>query len=135
MYKRQLLNDKIINYLEIQINNLEKNYFEVKSILLDSFAIQDKTNKYVDSTIASQNESLKDISIRLESISTKLDTISISYSSKLIMLERLINENYEKNLIKQSSLLPVSYTHLRAHETRHDLVCRLLLEKKKQKTH
>src|SRR5450759_4050926 len=29
------------------------------------------------------------------------------------------------------NILPVSYTHLRAHETRHDLVCRLLLEKKK----
>src|SRR5665648_1097331 len=29
------------------------------------------------------------------------------------------------------SITPVSYTHLRAHETRHDLVCRLLLEKKK----
>src|SRR5665648_1242666 len=29
------------------------------------------------------------------------------------------------------SIFPVSYTHLRAHETRHDLVCRLLLEKKK----
>src|SRR5450756_1658958 len=29
--------------------------------------------------------------------------------------------------------LAVSYTHLRAHETRHDLVCRLLLEKKKKK--
>ena len=28
-------------------------------------------------------------------------------------------------------LAAVSYTHLRAHETRHDLVCRLLLEKKK----
>src|SRR5450759_3295170 len=28
-----------------------------------------------------------------------------------------------------SHLMPVSYTHLRAHETRHDLVCRLLLEK------
>ncbi len=26
---------------------------------------------------------------------------------------------------------PVSYTHLRAHETRGNLVCRLLLEKKK----
>src|SRR5450756_76099 len=26
----------------------------------------------------------------------------------------------------------VSYTHLRAHETRHDIVCRLLLEKKKK---
>src|SRR5450756_1803860 len=30
-------------------------------------------------------------------------------------------------------ICPVSYTHLRAHETRHDLVCRLLLEKKKKK--
>src|SRR5665648_1130992 len=29
--------------------------------------------------------------------------------------------------------IPVSYTHLRAHATRHDLVCRLLLEKKKKK--
>src|SRR5450759_4827685 len=28
------------------------------------------------------------------------------------------------------TLSAVSYTHLRAHETRHDLVCRLLLEKK-----
>ena len=31
-----------------------------------------------------------------------------------------------------SSVEAVSYTHLRAHETRHDLVCRLLLEKKKK---
>eukprot|EP00825_Cyclidium_porcatum_P049060 TRINITY_DN839_c0_g1_i1.p1 TRINITY_DN839_c0_g1~~TRINITY_DN839_c0_g1_i1.p1 ORF type:complete len:401 (+),score=116.53 TRINITY_DN839_c0_g1_i1:35-1237(+) len=31
------------------------------------------------------------------------------------------------------SIITVSYTHLRAHETRHDLVCRLLLEKKKKK--
>ena len=29
---------------------------------------------------------------------------------------------------------PVSYTHLRAHETVLDLVCRLLLEKKKHHT-
>src|SRR5450756_800768 len=28
------------------------------------------------------------------------------------------------------NMVAVSYTHLRAHETRHDLVCRLLLEKK-----
>eukprot|EP00657_Telonema_sp_P-1_P009199 TRINITY_DN3379_c0_g1_i2.p1 TRINITY_DN3379_c0_g1~~TRINITY_DN3379_c0_g1_i2.p1 ORF type:complete len:203 (+),score=43.06 TRINITY_DN3379_c0_g1_i2:111-719(+) len=31
------------------------------------------------------------------------------------------------------ALIPVSYTHLRAHETVLDLVCRLLLEKKKKK--
>src|SRR5665648_1083716 len=30
----------------------------------------------------------------------------------------------------KQALIAVSYTHLRAHETRHDLVCRLLLEKK-----
>ena len=29
----------------------------------------------------------------------------------------------------RESIISVSYTHLRAHETRHDLVCRLLLEK------
>ena len=34
-----------------------------------------------------------------------------------------------------STTLPVSYTHLRAHETVLDLVCRLLLEKKKNNKH
>ena len=33
--------------------------------------------------------------------------------------------------IPSGSMIPVSYTHLRAHETVLDLVCRLLLEKKK----
>src|SRR5664280_3303183 len=33
----------------------------------------------------------------------------------------------------QGLIQPVSYTHLRAHETVLDLVCRLLLEKKKKK--
>src|SRR5665811_984671 len=33
----------------------------------------------------------------------------------------------------RASATPVSYTHLRAHETVLDLVCRLLLEKKKKK--
>ena len=35
-----------------------------------------------------------------------------------------------KNILE--GLKPVSYTHLRAHETVLDLVCRLLLEKKKK---
>ena len=34
-----------------------------------------------------------------------------------------------------ASAQPVSYTHLRAHETVLDLVCRLLLEKKKTQRH
>ena len=33
----------------------------------------------------------------------------------------------------ETEICPVSYTHLRAHETGRNLVCRLLLEKKKKK--
>src|SRR5665648_497615 len=36
-----------------------------------------------------------------------------------------------EDLFARYGINAVSYTHLRAHETRHDLVCRLLLEKKK----
>ena len=37
----------------------------------------------------------------------------------------------EKSMMDLMMATPVSYTHLRAHETVLDLVCRLLLEKKK----
>ena len=42
--------------------------------------------------------------------------------------------NWTGNLefLKTEIITPVSYTHLRAHETVLDLVCRLLLEKKQQ---
>ena len=36
------------------------------------------------------------------------------------------------NITKENMSEPVSYTHLRAHETPEHLVCRLLLEKKKK---
>src|SRR5659263_235840 len=41
-------------------------------------------------------------------------------------------DGYTRILTIHILFRPVSYTHLRAHETRHDLVCRLLLEKKKR---
>ena len=37
----------------------------------------------------------------------------------------------KEDIIRRYEIIPVSYTHLRAHETVLDLVCRLLLEKKK----
>src|SRR5450756_1617069 len=40
-------------------------------------------------------------------------------------------ENFGR-IAAQTAKQAVSYTHLRAHETRHDIVCRLLLEKKKK---
>ena len=57
-----------------------------------------------------------------------LDIIFPTLSDELIIVISLII-----GLLVTASLIPVSYTHLRAHETRHDLVCRLLLEKKKNK--
>jgi len=45
---------------------------------------------------------------------------------------RLTGVNARRTLAweNQHGLIPVSYTHLRAHETSLQLVCRLLLEKK-----
>ena len=45
----------------------------------------------------------------------------------------MAEKNLKITLVKSPIGAAVSYTHLRAHETRHDLVCRLLLEKKKNK--
>jgi len=39
-------------------------------------------------------------------------------------------EERQLKMMFYALLIPVSYTHLRAHETKANLVCRLLLEKK-----
>src|SRR5428012_13725 len=54
-------------------------------------------------------------------IRDRLMTVTIHY---------VIDKNFREDMTVQISAITVSYTHLRAHETRHDLVCRLLLEKK-----
>ena len=43
----------------------------------------------------------------------------------------LLEKKEEENILPET-VMTVSYTHLRAHETDSYLVCRLLLEKKKQ---
>ena len=52
-------------------------------------------------------------------LATRVFYTTTEYPTKYCVVEILSN-------------IPVSYTHLRAHETREDLVCRLLLEKKKK---
>ena len=57
-----------------------------------------------------------------------------SHRSNLKRKDELYYEKYEWNESSDLPYLwPVSYTHLRAHETPEHLVCRLLLEKKKKK--
>ena len=50
-------------------------------------------------------------------------------------MERLAPLYAELGLQPQRPAQSVSYTHLRAHETVLDIVCRLLLDKKKQASH
>ena len=49
----------------------------------------------------------------------------------VVTTENIPGKKYEV-LGEVFGVTTVSYAHLRAHETRHDLVCRLLLEKKKK---
>ena len=52
------------------------------------------------------------------------------YPYNLDIKGEVISEN--RLVLTIFSFIPVSYTHLRAHETVLDIVCRLLLEKNKQ---
>src|SRR5665648_1214864 len=59
---------------------------------------------------------------------------AIEYKDQIQIKEFTINndDDYIFTELVSGGHEPVSYTHLRAHETRHDIVCRLLLEKKKK---
>src|SRR5665811_1384764 len=59
-------------------------------------------------------------------------TILVASSAYTIVPLTVANMPYDP-LHDLAAVTPVSYTHLRAHETVLDLVCRLLLEKKKKK--
>ena len=62
---------------------------------------------------------------------------SIDNNFKVIVVENSKNMNFKNELENKYSnvecVLAVSYTHLRAHETLMNLVCRLLLEKSRHR--
>src|SRR5665648_1220417 len=82
---------------------------------------------------------LKDIRVINRYDIEGLDEATYINAKTTVFSEPAIDMVYDEKLPENiginvfATAYPVSYTHLRAHETRHDLVCRLLLEKKKQK--
>ena len=62
-----------------------------------------------------------------------VDATIITVETNIIKGLKFFMVGLPDNAVKESHQ-PVSYTHLRAHETVLDLVCRLLLEKKKNQT-
>ena len=69
---------------------------------------------------------------RWQLVAISLLVIAIDQISKAWALNSLADRDIEGPFGSSLRLVSVSYTHLRAHETREDLVCRLLLEKKKK---
>ena len=60
------------------------------------------------------------------------DILTLKTSAFLRFRDSVDGMRYAIGLLIVVTLIAVSYTHLRAHETVLDLVCRLLLEKKKK---
>src|SRR5665648_457705 len=58
-------------------------------------------------------------------------SITSDYVADIVLIPSFTTSNINDTISKNHKYIPwiqepVSYTHLRAHETRHDLVCRLL---------
>ena len=65
--------------------------------------------------------------------SNSLGGLAFSPNSRFLYVSSVLDVyQYDTEASDIASSMAVSYTHLRAHETVLDLVCRLLLEKKKQ---
>src|SRR5665648_1098742 len=62
----------------------------------------------------------------------KIMDLALEITPDIKTIGALYNSSEVNSVSVVNDLKAVSYTHLRAHETRHDLVCRLLLEKKKK---
>ena len=117
---------KIENYVlsELQFHEINK-----VALLAGNIIRFFKTNaeKYpILHTLISDSEYIPVIPNEIKKVITPEGTIRPDASPELIQIKK------EKDSAIRS--LAVSYTHLRAHETVLDLVCRLLLEKKKIRT-
>ena len=64
----------------------------------------------------------------------RTETSSLIIGCLFIITTLTISRRLTVPFLDAMNITPVSYTHLRAHETGRNLVCRLLLEKKKTKT-
>ncbi len=58
-----------------------------------------------------------------------IDVLGVTETGTPRKYSEILRSTVVLGLAKRGS---ASYTHLRAHETRHEIVCRLLLEKKKR---
>ena len=123
VYKRQHKNH--INLIAA-LNKIKKLGTEVNLVCTGN-----KTDFYSEVEKKITEFRLKD-SIKFLGIVPEEDLIGLYKNSELVVIPTLY-EAGSGPLYEAMRYKAVSYTHLRAHETVLDLVCRLLLEKKKNK--
>ena len=119
-----LKGDKTINEIASEYNIIPKNIQNWKNIFLANAVVAMEPAKAVKE-YKDEIEKLKAKNDEYAKIVGKLTVENNWMSGKLKSLDSK----------KRQAIVAVSYTHLRAHETVLDLVCRLLLEKKNTHTH
>src|SRR5450756_2817884 len=102
----------------------------IKTRMGDGYTVEMTRDELRDDLLAGSADASKKGKI------PQLDSGDLEYLHEMFVSPRrvwAVERGHEAVVTKDGSSNTVSYTHLRAHETRHDLVCRLLLEKKKKK--
>ena len=144
-FELKVLEARINNFLAEKKNKQEefRSDIDTNFDLLDASAID---KEFMEKVIDIAQENLSSSSFDVVQLA---DILAMSKSSlyrkikaitglspvefiRNIRLKQGMNMLKNKSVTVSEVAYAVSYTHLRAHETRHDLVCRLLLEKKKK---
>src|SRR5665648_1189077 len=122
--------DNILSAKELDFNNLEKEIFRIGCEFAAGLMVQILTGMYARLEDTRDKTKYRHKGTRCTTIKTLMGEVSYDRTVYETVLES--GEKAHVYLLDEALNLgtfAVSYTHLRAHETRHDLVCRLLLEK------
>ena len=98
-------------------NNLEENEKEIKVVF--------SKNSFHNIKLEDAHATAQILANHIK----KLKNVKSNFKVEIVTGDKEIIESCNNGF---DMILPVSYTHLRAHETVLDLVCRLLLEKKQK---
>ena len=110
---------------------------------LKEYARQLRKNSTLAEVLLWKNIKNKALGVQFHRQVPMLDCIVDFYCHELMIAIEIDGDSHEHRYFEDKArqnnledygvqfIRSVSYTHLRAHETREDLVCRLLLEKKK----
>ena len=135
--KKVIIFDEFADALALSKSGKELDIYEVQEVgtykltaelALAGVAPQVKTQRVKTGVYKSLEENLRILLQKGRSLGYRITAATQRASTKII------TGDTKTNMPVQICFRAVSYTHLRAHETVLDLVCRLLLEKKQNNT-